>query len=55
MERIYKKTYTTPSAEKIEFNYAEQVVAASSCAVHKEYYDSNPGPECHYFEEPQMT
>ncbi len=29
MERIYKKTYTTPSAEKIEFNYQNQVVAES--------------------------
>ena len=24
-----KKTYVTPSVEKVEFNYSEQVVAAS--------------------------
>lgn len=31
MEKLYKKTYTTPTAEKIEFNYQNQVVAQSGC------------------------
>ena len=26
-----KKEYTTPVAEKVEFNYREQVVASNSC------------------------
>ncbi len=28
-----KKTYVTPSVEKVEFNYSEQVVAASGSRV----------------------
>ncbi len=31
MRKIYKKTYTPPKVEKVEFNYSEQVVAASGC------------------------
>lgn len=31
MEMTEKKTYETPEAEKMSFNYRDQVVAASSC------------------------
>lgn len=30
MENIEKKTYETPAAEKMEFNYRDQVVVASN-------------------------
>ncbi len=32
-----KKTYETPSVEKVAFQYRDQVVAASGCIVHGEY------------------
>lgn len=31
MENIEKKTYEAPEAEKMMFNYRDQVVAASGC------------------------
>ena len=31
MENIEKKTYETPEAEKMLFNYRDQVVVASAC------------------------
>lgn len=38
MEMIEKKTYETPEAEKMLFNYRDQVVAASSrCTVNGSY------------------
>ena len=39
MEMTAKKTYETPEAEKMEFNYRDQVVVASSnnCIVSGDY------------------
>lgn len=37
MEMTEKKTYETPEAEKMMFNYRDQVVAASNCIVQGEY------------------
>ena len=37
MEMNEKKTYETPEAEKMMFNYRDQVVAASNCIVSGEY------------------
>jgi hypothetical protein len=37
MEMTEKKTYETPEAEKMMFNYRDQVVAASGCIVSGSY------------------
>ena len=37
MENIEKKTYETPEAEKMLFNYRDQVVVASGCIVSGSY------------------
>lgn len=37
MENIEKKTYEAPEAEKMMFNYRDQVVAASNCIVSGDY------------------
>lgn len=33
------KKYTTPTAEKVEFNYKDQVVASGFIGTHKADYD----------------
>ncbi len=40
-----KKTYTTPTAEKIEFNYTQQVVA-SGCWYKNNSYWTHGDPTC---------
>lgn len=37
MEMTEKKTYETPEAEKMLFNYRDQVIAASNCIVSGDY------------------
>lgn len=46
-----KRTYMTPEAEKIAFNYREQVVAASSLTVGQLYGNETWSPmgTCKYY------
>lgn len=37
MEMTEKKTYETPEAEKMLFNYRDQIVVASGCIVSGSY------------------
>ena len=48
-KRKMKKSYKSPKAEKMEFNYSEAVVASSnSCTNETHYTDGNDeGPYCH--------
>lgn len=41
-----KKEYTTPEVEKLEFNYAETVVASDICAAGVQLY-TDEGYDCH--------
>ncbi len=42
-----KKKYATPEAEKIEFNYSEDVVACSG-PLGDSRHDAAPGPNVHW-------
>lgn len=50
-----KKVYDAPTAEKISFNYQDQVVASggsSQCGgMHKEYYNSDANDGCDFYNE----
>lgn len=44
------KKYEKPTAEKVEFNYSEQVAAASGCWISTQYADTQTGPCTHYID-----
>lgn len=46
MEMIEKKTYETPEAEKMLFNYRDQVVAASNCTSYYRNEDVQGTENC---------
>lgn len=41
-----KKNYVSPTAEKIEFNYSEQVVASGSTCMHTTAFYTDGGNRC---------
>lgn len=50
-----KKVYDAPTAEKISFNYQDQVVASGGSrqcgGMHKEYYNSDANDGCDFYNE----